>query len=335
MNPEPSRLINDCFKGILGRDAQPHELAQYQPLVAEPEWLARLCQALVDCDEFKHRGAEGREFVPPGHFYSVIPSFQAREQYLKTYPDLVRQRALPGIEVDEPAWTAHLQRMASLATDIPFPREKSEDFRYFFKNPAYSYGDALSLFRMLSDVRPARLVEIGSGYSSALTLDALDIIPGLTTELTFIEPYPELLYSLLSESDPKRTTVIATGVQAVPLEVFTKLGAGDILFIDSTHVSKLLSDVNYLYFEVLPRLAPGVIIHVHDIFWPFDYPPDWVGAGRAWNEAYILRAMLSGSKRYRIRYFSDYMRIFHGDWIRAHAPLIAENYGGHVWLEVV
>ena len=333
MNPALS--IHQCFQAILGRAPMPHEMEEYQRRAVGDGWLQELCQTLVGCEEFRRRGAEGREFVPPGHFYSVIPSFAAREQYLKAYSDLIAQRSLPGIVSDEVAWQEHLDRMTALARDIPFPRHKKEGARYFFENPAYSFGDGVSLYRMLVDTKPGKIVEVGSGYSSALMLDAMDLIPGFRAEITFIEPYPELLYSLLSKSDPSRSTVIASGVQSVPLDVFTRLGRGDILFIDSTHVSKLASDVNYLYFEVLRRLALGVVVHVHDIFWPFDYPPEWIAKGRAWNEAYILRAILTDSKRYRIRYFSDYMRIFHGDWIRTNAPLVAENFGGHVWLEVV
>ena len=333
MFPGSSTLINQCFRGLLGRDALPHELEHYQQ-GGEHAGIERLCQTLVMSDEFKNRGVEGREFVPPGHFYSVIPSFGDRDNHLTKAQELERQRRLPGIEVDEAAWKLHLERIAVISQTVPFPVTKTEGFRYYFDNPFYSYGDAISLYRMLVDHKPARIVEVGSGFSSAIMLDTMDRVEGYKAEITFVEPCPDILRSLLSNSDFERTKVIVSRVQDVPMAVFTDLKAGDILFIDSTHVSKLGIDVNHLYFEVLPRLARGVRIHVHDIFWPFEYPAKWISSGRAWNEAYLLRAILSDTQRYGITYFSDYMRLFHNNWIQANAPLIAKKYGGHIWLEV-
>ena len=91
----------------------------------------------------------------------------------------------------------------------------------------------------------------------------------------------------------KRHRLVNVKLQDVDLKEFDKLKSGDVLFIDSTHVSKIGSDVNYLFFEILPRLHRGVYIHIHDIFYPFEYPKDWIDEGRAWNENYILRAFLN------------------------------------------
>jgi hypothetical protein len=172
---------------------------------------------------------------------------------------------------------------------------------------------------------------VGSGFSSALLLDTVDgWLPG--TELTFVDPYPALLESLLRPDDEARVTIHRTAVQDLDMAVFAALGPGDVLFVDSTHVVKAGSDVNHLIFEVIPRLAPGVWIHVHDIFFPFDYPPDWVRQQRAWHEAYLLRAFLAFNPSFAIRWFQDFLWQCHGDALRR-LPWVTTNSGGNLWLE--
>jgi hypothetical protein len=108
-----------------------------------------------------------------------------------------------------------------------------------------------------------------------------------------------------------------------------------VLFIDSTHVSKAGSDVNHELFEILPRLKPGVLVHFHDVFWPFEYPEAWTfESRRSWNEIYLLRAFLSGNREYEIVFFNDYFRARHGDAAAA-VPKFAQNPGGGLWLRKV
>ena len=137
-------------------------------------------------------------------------------------------------------------------------------------------------------------------------------------------------------------TVIEKPVQDVPLDLFRGLEANDILFIDSSHVSKIGSDVNFLFFEVLPILKPGVFVQVHDIFWPFEYPKAWYDLGWAWNETYLLRAMLAGSRRYRVRLFPSYLEARHADAIREvmsnarrRAKVTPATGASSLWLEIV
>lgn len=326
--------INACFRALLGRPAQEHELRFYRSAPETNGSLEALVRALVGCEEFRSRAAGSQEFVPGGHFYSVVPSDEDVRKALDGIGELQHRTSIPGIECDTDLWFRHLESIRLHHVSAPFPHSRSPGFRYYYDNPAYSYGDALSLYTKILDLRPARVVEVGSGYSSALLLDTVERELAGSTAITFIEPYPELLKSLMMPGDEERCRVLGTGVQAVDLAVFDALREGDILFIDSTHVAKLGSDVNFLFFEVLPRLAPGVRIHVHDIFWPFEYPARWIEERRAWNEAYLLRALLSGSKRYKIEYFSSYMNLFHEDWIREHVPQIAQNPGGHLWMKV-
>jgi hypothetical protein len=122
-------------------------------------------------------------------------------------------------------------------------------------------------------------------------------------------------------------------VQEVSLSVFEVLRNGDFLFIDSSHVMKTGSDVCQELFEILPRLAPGVFIHFHDMLWPFEYREDWVlRENRSWNELYALRAFLTFNDRFEIVFFNDYFRRFNEPLIQATYPLFLRNSGGSLWL---
>ena len=135
---------------------------------------------------------------------------------------------------------------------------------------------------------------------------------------------------------PGIARLLVQRVQEVPLREFSRLEAGDVLFIDSSHVAKTGSDVNHLYFEVLPRLAPGVRIHVHDIFLPHDYPQDWaVTDNRSWNEQYLLRALLMYSQAFRVVFGCSYAFHRFPEEVRAALalPSAAAFGGGSFWME--
>jgi hypothetical protein len=137
---------------------------------------------------------------------------------------------------------------------------------------------------------------------------------------------------LLTPADAKQITLLETPLQEVPLSTFEALEANDILFIDSTHVCKTGSDVNRLIFEILPRLQAGVYIHIHDMFYPFEYPKSWVLEGRAWNELYLVRAFLQNNDTFEIAAFNNYLTLMHRDWFQQHMPLCLKNTGGSLWL---
>ena len=304
-------------RSVAGRVGTP---AAYRRLQAEHEELRAMYET----------------WVPPGHFYSPYPDLDEYERRLGASLD--RDRPLLGIDLHEKDQLALLEELVALVADAPFPEHRPEgeappEWRYWYDNFAYAYGDGIVLHGMLRRLAPRRIVEVGSGFSSAMMLDTIDgWLAG--TELTLVEPYPELLESLLRPGDEARVTIHRTPVQDIEEEVFTALQAGDVLFVDSTHVVKAASDVNHLIFEVFPRLAPGVWIHVHDVFYPFEYPPDWVREGRAWHEAYLLRAFLMFNPDFAVRWFQDYLWQHHGEALRR-LPGVAVNSGGNIWLERV
>jgi hypothetical protein len=138
----------------------------------------------------------------------------------------------------------------------------------------------------------------------------------------------------MKDEDKAIHKVIEKKSQEVDLEVFKQLEKGDVLFIDSTHVAKTGSDVNFILFSILPVLKKGVLIHFHDIFFPFEYPKKWVYRGNNWNETYFLRAFLMYNTNFKIKLFSHYMHRFHQDTFKE-MPLSYKNPGGNIWIEKV
>jgi len=268
-------------------------------------------------------------FVPAGHFYSPMPSAEdiARNARLDTIT-----RAIPGIDLRESDQLVLLQSMIGLYREQPFSAQPQPGFRYCFENPAYSYSDAIFLYCMLRHLRPRRVIEIGSGYSSCVMLDTSERFLRPQPSLAFIEPYPQLLASLLRPSESEQLTILPVRLQDVELDRFQALEANDILFVDSTHVSKVGSDVNRLIFEILPALQPGVHVHFHDIFYPFEYPQAWLEEGRAWNEVYILRAFLQYNSAFRVVLMNTFMEHFHAEFFEKHMPLCLKNPGGSLWI---
>lgn len=172
-----------------------------------------------------------------------------------------------GINLNVDAQISLINELKKYYCDIPFSSLKSSNRRYYFENDLYSYTDAIILYSFIRHFKPKRIIEAGSGFTSALMLDINNIfLKDNSLELTFIEPYPDRLYSLITEEDKNNTNIIVDKIQSVNVSFFDELAENDILFIDSTHVSKTGSDVNYILFEILPRLKPGVFIHFHDVF---------------------------------------------------------------------
>jgi hypothetical protein len=258
-------------------------------------------------------------YVPPGHFYSPLTSESDARRALGhrgTIPGGVNLR-----EHDQLILAGLLRPV--LAEPLPGPR-------YVAGNRMFAAADAALYRAILRHVRPARIVEAGSGYSTAVALDEAGRDPAFGgLELTCIEPYPERLLGLLRPGDRDRLTLLRQPVQDVPFAVYEGLGAGDILFVDSTHVVKPGSDVARLVLEVFPRLAPGVVVHVHDMFWPFTYPDAWLREHRDWTEAYLVHAFLSGNADWEILLFSSWLWQCHPETVPPH---LAKPRPSSLWL---
>lgn len=291
-------------------------------------------------------------FVPPGHYYSPIPD-EALVDKIAANP-LQKKRELPAIDMNEKEQLALLEHFKEYYKEIPFTTEPSEEYRYYYDNIMFSYSDAIFLFGMLRHFQPKKVIEVGSGFSSAVILDTNQHFLNNQIECTFIEPYTERLMELIRDEDEGnlKVNIVQDFVQNVPVSEFQKLEENDICFIDSSHVAKLQSDVCYLIFEVLPALKKGVIVHIHDVFNQFEYPIGWFKRGSAWNEAYLLRAFLQYNDAFKIIAFNSYLEDFHEDWFKEHMPLCLElhekvenvygevekllpNRGQSIWLKKV
>jgi hypothetical protein len=270
---------------------------------------------------------------PPADFYSPIVDLNELEKDKARIFDTNRE--VFDIDFNEGGQLGLVEEFAKLYQDIPFEDSQGDANLYYYDNPYYGYGDAIILACMLRHVKPKRLIEFGSGFSSCVTLDINRLFLSDTVKCTFIDPNPERLESLVSKHNDL-VTILKSRAQDIDLETILAFEPNDIVFIDSTHVAKAGSDVNFLLFEVLPRLRPGVLVHFHDIFYPFEYPEDWFfELNRSWNENYMLRAYLTANTSYQIVFFNDYMRLRHFDVIVNAMPLFQKNSGGALWIRKV
>lgn len=265
----------------------------------------------------------------PGHFYTPVislPDIRRRQQQI-----FEKKRNLRGIDLNDDKQLSLLNEFKQYYKELPFSPQQQEGFRYYYENEYFGYSDAIHLYAVMRHFKPKQILEAGSGFSSALMMDVNDHFFRKEISLNFIEPYPERLKSLKKPDDS--LVLWEKPIQEVDPDEFKKLRENDILFIDSTHIVKTGGDVNFILFEILPILHKGVLIHFHDIQYPFEYPAEWVlKYKRSWNENYFLRAFLMHNKAYEIISFDSYLESRYTDWYKAHMPLCLNNEGGSLWL---
>ncbi len=189
------------------------------------------------------------------------------------------------------------------------PQWQTGGYRYNYDNGWFGKGSADALCYMMQILKPKNIIEIGSGYSTAVMLDTNETYFNNEINIISIEPRADRLKSLLKPTD--NLEILEEDVQEITVDFFDVLKENDILFIDSSHVSKMGADVNYILFEILPRLNDGVYIHFHDIFYPFIYSKDLIYEGTAYNELYLLRAFLMNNKAYTVQLFGDMLQKQH------------------------
>lgn len=244
---------------------------------------------------------------PDGHFYSpVVDPAEVLADKARIWRGGLQ---VAGIDLRED-WHRHLltDHFPKLLLDYDYPLEgpADDDLSFYYEhNSQFRWMDSRSLFCLLRIIRPRRLVEVGSGYSSLLIDDVNRRFLGGSLDLTCIEPFPRPFLEKGAAAGNYR--LLKHRVQDVDPAIFTGLRSGDVLFVDSSHVCKTGSDVTYLFLQVLPLLAPGVYIHVHDIFLPDDYPEEWVvRENRSWNEQYLLQALLIGNAQFEVIFGSNF-----------------------------
>jgi len=264
--------------------------------------------------------------ILPCHFYSPVPNTSELTDAVWQDYDAADLR------YDENAMLSLLQDFHEYKhelTETPFEQKKKHE--YFINNTAFNGTDAFIYYYMIRHFKPKKLIEIGSGYSTLIASKAC--LTNSTTDFIAVEPYPP---SFLETSKIKGLTeFIPKFIQDVPVSFFEEnLNEGDILFIDSSHVSKVGSDVNYIILRILPKLKKGVIIHFHDIFLPSEVQKEWVESlSIFWNEQYLLHALLIANGEYKTIMPNAYMGLKHTDALKKVMPVeLPYYYGGSYWL---
>lgn len=238
--------------------------------------------------------------------------------------DTRKERDLPGIRLDAAPQLELLRALRYGAELAAFPMASPGPGQFGWRNGMYEFGDGEIYYSLVRHLRPRRIVEIGSGSSTLLALAAIAANcsedPSTKTEITCIEPYEN---AWLAKSGAR---LIAEQVEDVDLALFDQLEAGDFLFIDSSHVIRPFGDVTREILQILPRLKPGVWVHVHDIFTPRDYLESWLREDRRlWNEQYMLEAWLSGNHKVQITCALNWLKHNHFDDLAKACPLLARH----------
>ncbi len=291
--------------------------------------LPRLLQKLPYYINRLRRGGT----YPPGHYYSPVPKREEVLAYLNSTN--AAETELGDIDLNRQSQFELLTAFQAFYDALPFPEKKNRDCRYYYDQTWFCYADAIFLYSFLRHAKPQRIIEVGSGFSSAVILDTVERCFSHRPDITFIEPDPARLRRLLKPGDDARIRIVEKKVQEAPIETFASLSAGDFLFIDSSHVLKCGSDVQFLMFKVLPRLPAGVFVHFHDVFYPFEYPAEWLLKGRYWNEDYFLRAFLAYNREWEIHFFNTYVAAVFEEFLREKMPLCLKNTGGSLYLRRV
>lgn len=280
---------------------------------------------------FQDSEKAGVHFLPT-HFYSPVPTVSEIDPavYEKRY-----DRGTPGLVLDRDGHCKWLDILAKFGPEMVDYAEEgvAGDQRFFWKNPAFGRGDAILYYSMLRHLQPEIVIEIGSGYSTFLALDALE--KNGKGRLTCIEPFP--MDHLRDLDRDGKLTLIAERVQDVDPVLYESMSENDVLFIDSSHVCKIGSDVNYEFLELLPLLPPGSFVHVHDIFFPWEMPKSWVeDLNIFWNEQYLLMAFLMYNDTWNVEISNMYVgREMAEEFSARFGELVGTEPGGggSIWLQ--
>jgi predicted O-methyltransferase YrrM len=252
------------------------------------------------------------------HYYQPIPDTRVLPLSLWN-----RVSDLPGVDMREEQQKQLLSEIVGRFKDeyTAIPEGAStQEFHYYLGNVAFEAVDAEMLFGLIRLLKPRRMYEIGSGFSTLLTADALrrNRVDGYSCRFIAIDPDAS---AELEAKLPRDVALWRVPVQEVSLDEFESLCENDILFIDSSHVCKIGSDVQFLFLEVLPRLRPGVVVHIHDIFLPLEYPRQWVlDEHRFWNEQYLLQTFLSFNATFEVLWAGQWMHIKYPDLLMKAFP---------------
>jgi hypothetical protein len=304
--PTPGELY-DALLGSLGFDSR------------HPGWSPALREL--------HRHSRSKRLqVFPDFFYAPVfaPADLPASVWTGTFPDCG--------SFDLEAQRAFLRETPSFAKELsvfPYDAPPDDPSGYFWGNDQFSHSDASLYYSLIRRFRPQRIVEVGAGHSTKLAAKA--IRDNGAGRILCIDPHAPAWLGALGDA----IEVVAKPVQEAPDSVFLDLAPGDILFIDGSHISKTGSDVNHLFLRILPRVPRDVIVHVHDICLPYEYPKAWSEDVLCyWNEQYVLAALLANSAKYEILVGVYFLQRTDIEALRPYVPSVKGVFpgGGSIWL---
>ncbi len=311
---------NDALAAMSPFD-DPDEIAQRVPPL-----LRGLLQSDVRRGSFRLWEQQGIH-VTPVDYYQPIPDTGALQPALWERPS-----ELVGVEMNvemqlrlvSEGFRRYHRELDELLREPP-----AEPHRFHMGNGMFDGMDALVCWCMIRHFRPRRIIEVGSGFSTRLLAEAAGR-NGCETSLVAVDPYAD---GIVAEGFPGLVGLERRPVQHLEASFFESLQADDVLFIDSSHVSRIGGDVNFLFLDVLPRLRAGVLVHVHDIFLPAEYPREWVmEKGRFWNEQYLLQAFLTFNHAWEVLVANAFLGRHHREELKAAFPGSPWLGGGSFWM---
>lgn len=276
---------------------------------------------------FERRGVN----ITPSNFYSTIPSMMEIENSFE-----YKEKAPPYLDpkiFDAELLRETLRQLIPYSEDFSPAQDGDEDncTEFYWGNSQFSYSDAMSYYAFIRSLKPKSIVEVGSGFSSLIAIEALRKNGG--GRLTCIEPFPRPFIKSLH--DEGVLDLLPLRAQDITPDVFDSLLAdGDILFIDSTHTVKTGSDCLHLYLRVIPRLQRKLYIHVHDVFLPFGMPKQWlIDSHIYWTEQYLLMALLIDNPKMSVVFGSAYHQHFNSDLLADFMRNRCAGGGSSLWIQ--
>jgi len=260
-------------------------------------------------------------FLPlPVHYYSPVPSKKELREF-----DWTSKSSLVSIPFDEASQINILKRLSKYSSECIWPEHRPKGrLEYYSQNPSFGFSSACLLYTMIREFKPSNVIEVGGGFSTFIICQSLQvnsIKEGKAGSVISIDPFPN--DALRAAQEKYGICVRREPVQRIPVALFEQLQAGDLLFIDTSHVVRIGGDVNFLILEVLPRLHPGVLVHLHDIYLPYEYPrSNYFSSGMKllWTEQYLLHAFLCFNTNFKILVAAYWLQMVHSDESKAAFP---------------
>lgn len=271
-------------------------------------------------------GQENGIHITPVHFYDPIPD-------TRTLNDEIFNKSphFPELKINEENQISILKRLGKYSHELKnIPQKSTKPNEFFYENGQFPNFDAVIYYSMIREFKPKTIVEVGSGFSTLIA--SLAAQKNEDTKINCVEPYPR---DFLKKGLPNLDELVVKKVQDVPITKFQEIRKNDILFIDSTHISTIGSDVNYLILHVIPELKPGTIIHVHDCPLPYEMSRYRImERKRFWNEMYLIWAFLMGNVKYEIMLLNYFLIKKYPSLIKEIFPMTQEKLSGaSLWFQ--